>query len=145
MNKTKEVLAVLGLEIGEKFNIYGDEDLEEYNPYCFNKDCALLNCYQVTIINCLDRIFNGKLEIQKYKNPYKEFCTADEIKEMNIEISVDKKVYVKRFDMPAYKRHFNYLDRRDNKFKTFENGKTEFTNKPENRIESWDLIKLVEE
>ena len=64
MNKMKEVTKLLGLEIGEKFNIiYDNGSYSNYNPYYFT-ETKFLN-RNGTNIECLLELITGHYAIEK--------------------------------------------------------------------------------
>ena len=129
----KWIMEEEGLEVGQKFKIKGNVNVYHWITKGFeimntrNEVCDLYICGLV-----------GR-EIIKLKDPYTEFCTVEEIKELGIKIEVDQKVLAcDEVNSILVKSH--YCNNRNESFQCWCEGGTSWS---VDNFFSWKYIKLV--
>ena len=126
----KWIMEEEGLEVGQKFKI------NKYNTFYINDDYNLVN-------KCgIERDVIGYMlgqSITKLKDPYKDWLTVEDIKELGIKIERGQKVLVcDSVNFASAKMH--YCNTSDEFFQCWCEGKTSWST---NILVCWKYIKLV--
>lgn len=83
------------------------------------------------------------LEWKLVKDPYKDFCTLEEMKKLGVNFEKNQKLIVTNSKgFKTYKRHLSNADSGINGFYCCPEGKSMWTTEPCTELKAWELAKL---
>lgn len=136
-NVMEMISRMYGLELGEKFHI------KQLPGRTFMMtDCGLFDERDLFTVqdSTMMLVLTGCRDIIKLKDPYEEWCTAQEIRDLGIELEVDQKIFVSNYPDERIPEHRHFRKLKGSFIHTWNHGCTSHTC---DQSAGWTYVKLV--